>query len=336
MNRTIILKNDRVGDLFTSIQTINLIFNKHKNDEIEIFLSEANHKFSFLFKSKKVKIINLKLKFLDKLNIFFYFLINKIDHVYILSPKNFYFYIPLIFFFKKIKFYGLCIDSKKKRPPNILRKFLFKTAIIDRQKIKSRKSTYITQQELVDYDGNLRNLINSDLVSNLKVEIPENSVFFHYKHKIFNDLLNWDLDKVKTLIKFLSNKKGSLIFSSELNNKFCDDYFYAHFNSYDFKLKKLNKINSEKILFLKNIDGLDLFTAIKNSKQIIAPEGIITHIGYYLNKKILSLMHFKLKNRKDFINQIISCKEWFPPNNFEYSVLKKDFQLSLNKLTKRI
>ena len=48
---------------------------------------------------------------------------------------------------------------------------------------------------------------------------------------------------------------------------------------------------------LKNIDGLNLYTAIKKSSEIIAPEGIVTHIGYRLNKKILSLMYFKLKNR---------------------------------------
>ena len=47
-------------------------------------------------------------------------------------------------------------------------------------------------------------------------------------------------------------------------------------------------------------------------------------------------MHFKLKNRRDFINQIISCKEWFPPNNYDYTVLKNDFNRSLQKLTKRI
>ena len=47
-------------------------------------------------------------------------------------------------------------------------------------------------------------------------------------------------------------------------------------------------------------------------------------------------MHFKLLNRQDFINQIISCKEWFPPKNFKYTVLKKDFEMSLNKISKRI
>tara|TARA_Y100000591_G_C21666516_1_gene610615 strand:- start:231 stop:410 length:180 start_codon:yes stop_codon:yes gene_type:complete len=59
-------------------------------------------------------------------------------------------------------------------------------------------------------------------------------------------------------------------------------------------------------------------------------------MGYFLNKSILALMHFNLKNRKDFISQIISCKEWFPPDNYDYTVLKKDFKKSLEKLNKRI
>ena len=90
------------------------------------------------------------------------------------------------------------------------------------------------------------------------------------------------------------------------------------------------------ILFLKNIEGLDLYTAVKKSSQIIAPEGLLTHMGYNLKKKILSLMHFNLKNRQDLINQIISSKEWSPPNNFKFVVLKKDFESSIRKLNKRL
>ena len=51
---------------------------------------------------------------------------------------------------------------------------------------------------------------------------------------------------------------------------------------------------------------------------------------------MLSLLHFNLKNREDFISQVISCKEWFPPDNYKYLVLKKDFNKSLNKIKRRI
>ena len=55
-----------------------------------------------------------------------------------------------------------------------------------------------------------------------------------------------------------------------------------------------------------------------------------------LKKSVLAQMHFNLRNNKDFVNQIISCKEWFPPDNYDYTVLKKDFKKSLEKLNKRI
>ena len=36
--KILIFKNDRTGDLFVSLNAINSILNKHKNDEIKIFL----------------------------------------------------------------------------------------------------------------------------------------------------------------------------------------------------------------------------------------------------------------------------------------------------------
>ena len=56
-------------------------------------------------------------------------------------------------------------------------------------------------------------------------------------------------------------------------------YFLEHFNHYDFDTKHKKLINKKNIFFLKNIDGYDLFDAVKCSNKVIAPEGIITHIA---------------------------------------------------------
>tara|TARA_B100001057_G_scaffold468543_1_gene527810 strand:- start:332 stop:781 length:450 start_codon:yes stop_codon:yes gene_type:complete len=149
-------------------------------------------------------------------------------------------------------------------------------------------------------------------------------------------LLNWDLITIVNLLDFLSNKYENICFSSELNNNEINEFFLNKYNSYDYDSKKTNMINKKNIIFLKNIDGYDLFDAVKNSSKVVSPEGIITHMGYFLKKPILALMHFHLKNRNDLISQIISCKEWFPPNNYEYTVLKNDFNRSLKKLDRRI
>ena len=57
-------------------------------------------------------------------------------------------------------------------------------------------------------------------------------------------------------------------------------------------------------------------------------------MAYYLKKPILALMHFNLKSKQDFVSQIISCKEWFPPDNYDFIVLKKDLDKSLKFLEK--
>ena len=116
--KVIIFKNDRTGDLFTSFKAINKIINKHENDYIEIFLSQLNYKFNFIIKKINYKVFNINLSIVEKITILFYFIKNDVDTAYILTPKNFYYYLPLIF--PKTKFYGIIIKAKRNRPPNFL------------------------------------------------------------------------------------------------------------------------------------------------------------------------------------------------------------------------
>ena len=95
--KIIILKNDRTGDLFVSLGAINKIINKHIDQNILIYLSKINYKFSFLFPKLHKKIVSMNLSVIEKISIFFYLILNKIDTVYILAPKNFYYYLPFFF-----------------------------------------------------------------------------------------------------------------------------------------------------------------------------------------------------------------------------------------------
>ena len=112
--------------------TINNIIAKNSDKEIVVFLSKISKKFYFLIKNHntKLKILNYHLTIIEKIKILLYLMFNKIHEIYILSPKNFYFYLPLFFF--GIKFFGLCVDgaSGNKRPNLFLRKFLYKFIII--------------------------------------------------------------------------------------------------------------------------------------------------------------------------------------------------------------
>ena len=333
INKVLILKNDRTGDLFVSLNAINKIINKHYNEDLDIFLSDLNHKFSFLFPKLNKKKISMNLSIIEKINIFFYLLFNNVKTVYILTPKNFYYYLPFVF--RNIKFYGITIKSSKSRPSLFLKKYLYKSVELDRLNIKKRKSSYEIQSSLIDTNLN-KDYLNNDFSLNHSFIYPENFIYFHYKRSLFENLLKWDLHTICEFLEILSKKYDNILFSSEINDQNKNNFFSNKFNTFDFINNKKIDLNKKNIFFLKDIDGSNLFDAVKKSSKIISPEGIITHMGYYLDKPILALMHFNLHKRQDFISQIISCKEWFPPTNYNFIVLKKNFNKSIQKILKRI
>ena len=99
--RIIIFKNDRGGDLLNSLKCISSLIERNSN--ITIFLSELNKSFSFLFNNVSIKKLKFNLTMFEKIKLLIFFFNNKIDEVYILTPKNYFFYLP--FFFRKIKFH---------------------------------------------------------------------------------------------------------------------------------------------------------------------------------------------------------------------------------------
>ena len=333
-NKIIIFKNDRTGDLLVSLNAINKILNKHQADEITIFLSKINHKFGFFFKNVTKKTLNYDLNIFEKLKIIYHFLINKIDTVYILTPKNFYFYLPLVF--PNTKFYGLTIKSKNNRPNDFLKKKLFKHVTFDRTKVTKRLSSYIVQENLIEFDGPIKNLININQHINNAFELPKNYLFFHYKDKLFNELLNWDLNQISVLLEFFSTRFANVVFSSELNASKISNFFIQKYNSFNYLNNKKNIINNKNIYYLHEIDGYNLFDVVKKSSKIICPEGIISHMGYFCKKDTTALLHFNTFSKQNIKEQLISCKEWFPPDNYKFSVLKKNFDRSIAKLDKRI
>ena len=69
-NKILILKNDRAGDLFASINLISDILNYNNHKKITIFLSELNYDFSFLFKGINFIKTNFDLTTINKISIF--------------------------------------------------------------------------------------------------------------------------------------------------------------------------------------------------------------------------------------------------------------------------
>jgi len=333
MKKVLILKNDRIGDLFVSLGAINLILNKHLNDEVEIVLSKINTGFDFLFK-KKTYVYNYSLSIKEKFLIFNLIRKKQYTDIYILSPKNFYFYLPI--FFKKIKFYGICINEmNKKRPSLYLRKKLSKYVVRDRTINKDIIPNHELHKNLIEI-GNLKikNLINSNpaISETLKKIIFSEYVLFQYKEMAFKRL-DWNIhDFIKLIEKFYFKTKKKLVLISDYNST-SNDFFKNKFNYYDFNINQYNYVNeSNYCLYLHDISSVDMFNVIKKSDLCIVPEGMAAHISVFNKVPTLALCSLTIYSKSDFYHIIRSSKEWVPKNYYNFTLIKKDIDITLKKI----
>ena len=78
--------------------------------------------------------------------------------------------------------------------------------------------------------------------------------------------------------------------------------------------------NNSKILYLENIDGLDMFNTIRLSKKTIACHGTITLLGNLIKVPSLDLFHCKIKNKDDYHRYKNSFHEHVP-NDQSYNFI---------------
>ena len=302
----VVFKNDRIGDLMTSVPALRILIKENKDKLITIFLSKINHKIRFLFENENVNIIitdyNLSLK--DRLLIITYLIRKNVSKVFIIRPKNFFFYLPFIFFLKKTRFYGLCVNDKNnyKRPNTLLRKFLFKKVINDRNTRLIRPTRKQLQIDLVT-DKNIskktQNEFNLVISEELKNILPKNYCLIHYKHLMF-DNLNWGREGVDKIIKHLLLNFTNVILINDID---------------------------------RNNDGIDLACCINFSKVTIACHGTITLLGDILNKPVLDLFYCSIKNKNDFYRYKNSFHEHVPNNyNYKFIIPKNDINKTINKM----
>ena len=338
MNKILVLKNDRAGDLMTSLK---LISSLNYNNDIKIYLSELNIGFSFFFKNINIEMINFNLNVNDKLKIFFDLFLNSYDKVYILTPKKFYFFLPLIF--RKVKFYSIVYNNQRNRPGNFLRKFLYKYKIIYRNKI-NKKSYRNIQLELLDkksdIDNNFTNIFIPKIPDNLSKIIPKKFLFFQFRYLFFLKL-GWGSNEFNLLMSQLIEKYENILFSSdneknpeilEFNNYFEKNYSIIDTNNYFRKINNLNK----NIFYLKDINAKNLFHICKESEMNLAKEGIISHLSYFHKVKCHNLFNFKISSYEDYKFQKISYSEWSKGMNFGFSFLNSDISKSIKKILRNV
>ncbi len=342
--KIIVLKNDAVGDLTQSISAINNIVDSNSDKIIEIFLSERSEKFNFLIKNTNKNVIfkkiNYDLSIKDKIKLIIYLIKNKINKIYVLTPKNFYFYLPP--FFSNIKFYAICIDGPNnyKRPFLFLRKYLYKYVINDRGAKYKREHTTNLQLKLTPQRG--KDKVNSDRIqlkiSNfLEKNFQKNYAYFHLKKEII-DKLNWTVDDLIKLFNLLLKKYDYVIFTRDIEKKNKKDFLNGKFKTIDFKTQKIFNSNlNQRILLYDKIEGEDLYNTIINSSKLIAFHGMMTNLASLNKNKVIDMWFCDIKNYNDYRNYRNAFYE-FKPNYIGYNFIipSKKIDKTIKKISKFI
>lgn len=341
MNKKIlILKNDRAGDLFTSITLISSLLSKYKN--VTIYLSELNIGFDFFFNKVKINKINFDLSISNKFFIFLDILMNNYSKIYILTPKSFYFFLPFIF--RNIKFYAIVYDGKyKNRPYKFLRKYLYKYKIIYRDQI-NLKSYRQLQCELIDdnieLDFKHSNLYMPKISTELKNILPKDFLLFQFRY-LFFEKMGWGIKEFEILINQLSTKYKFILFSSDIeindisikyNKYFSENYSIIDTSNYS----KITNKDNPNFIYLKDINSKNLYFILNESSINLAQHGLFSHISFFLNKKSHSLFNFKINNKDDLTHEKTSFSEWYRGMSLTFSFLDNDIKKACKKILKNI
>lgn len=331
----IIFKNDAVGDLVQSLNSINNIINHNKENKILIYLSERSKNFAFLlkFNNVKVKILNYDLSFIGKIKIFYVLFTTTIDSVYILTPKNFYFYLPIIF--KKIKFYAICVNSfnNYKRPSSFLRKYLHKYVINERDKISKRKSTMEIQKELtkdLNFDEKYKINLQTDFKYKEFVNMKD-YIYFHLKISIFKKL-GWGTKELKIIFEEFLKYKKNIIFTRDIEKKNYQENYKNHFNIINFSTHERSK-NNTNIFLYDDIKGRDLYNVIRKADKVVAFHGMMTNLATIEERPVLDLFYCDIKSLSDYRRYKNALYE-FKPNykNYDLIVPSQNIQKTINKM----
>ena len=336
----IIFKNDAVGDLVQSLPAINNIIRNNTNTKIIIYLSERSNNFYFLINNNtheniEFKKINYDLNIYEKFRLFFFILSNKISHIYILTPKKFYFYLPFIF--RSIKFLGVCINGpcNYKRPHNFLRNYLFRYNINDRSKIFKRPSITDICYDLTNNIENKKTFFNFDIKLKyselLEKYLPANYVYFHIKKNTI-DKLGWGISELDYLFNNLLKYYNYVIFTKDIEKNTGEDIYKDQYSTLDFTSKKFTE-KKKNIIFFNNIEGEDLYNTIMSSSKIIAFHGMMTNIGSLNKKMITDLWDCDIKNWNDYRNYRNAFYEFKPVyNDYNFIIPSKNIQKTFSKI----
>lgn len=332
MKNIVIFKNDRIGDLIHSLDSIYYIINKNKDNLVHIFMSELNYELKELlnFKNTKIYKVSNKLKFKEKLFIIFFYFKTVITETFILRVESFFFFLPIIFFYKKIIFNAIfLIKNNYNRPNNFLKKFISNYVINDRGTKKIRKSIQILQNELVK--KNLENIKFKPLKENKDLSnfLPEEYFFFHFNRYKFNER-GWNINDLEKILISLHNYKNKIVLSNDIYDEETNEIFKKKYSYFE---KGKKTILNNFIFYVPNIKGEDFYNTIKNANLVIAFHGSITAIGAINNRPVLDIFHTKIKTLSDYYQYKNSFHEFkFKKENYEFIIPKNNIDETIKKI----
>ena len=331
--KIIIFKNDATGDLIHSREAIYNISKSNLDKEIVLFLSIQSKNFDFLFDFENItfKNLNKKLSFFNRIYLFYYIFTNNIEEIFILTPKNFFFVLPI--FFRKIRFYAICLnDINNYRRPNIFfRKFIYKFIINDRSAIYKRPSIENLQNQLIGEYFKHKYSLNFRYTQNIKL-IPKNNYFyFHLKQKKF-DKYKWGIKELDILLNEFLKYEKKVIITRDIESNQRSLNLEDKYNLYDFNNQKFID-NKSNILLLENIGGIHLYNIIRNANKIIAFHGMITSFAWIEKKNVMDLYDVDIKDFNDYRKYRNSFYEFKPSyNGYNFIIPKKNIMKTIDKM----
>ena len=252
--------------------------------------------------------------------------------------KNFYYF--LSFIFRKIKFFGITVNGVRSyRPSLFLRKFLYKFVTIDRKNINLKSSSelqleLIANENLLDLD--CKNLNTPQLENYIKENIPTEFIFIQYKENFYNKI-NLKTNNFDLLLNQINIKFKYIIFFSDIEKTSSNNFFLEKYNFIDCERKIVNFENKDpNIIYLHNINSENLFSIIENSKIVLCPHGLLTHICKFYKKESINIFNFTIKNKADVIHQKIAFSEWYKNMSIKFLFLNSDTKKTINKIIKNL
>ena len=150
--------------------------------------------------------------------------------------------------------------------------------------------------------------------------------------------MKWGIDELDILIKEISKYHRNIVLIKDLEIDEMNKIFRNKFNTFDFETNRFYK-NPGIVSFFDNIEGENLYNAIKFAKKIIATHGTMTSLAFLCKKPCLDLFQCEINNIDDYHRYKNSFYEFKPnypgydfiiPSKNIYKTIKK-MQFSLSK-----